>query len=149
MNTPDNLLEDGSELDLYQEIESLIKKNPWAWQSVCAVLGLTGGVIAPVLGAIVDIITWFTISKAISSRLNVLSIVFCALTLPLLTLGAFCLDSLDRKTPHLPQEAFRNDPTPILIIGRIAQQPVNHCLNRAGALTPQGQPASLAGYPTD
>ena len=89
------------ETDLYEEIESLIKKNPWAWQSVCAVAGLAGAVIAPLLGATFDIITWFAGSQAVNSSLHVLSIVSCALTFPLVVLGAFCLDLLEAKTARL------------------------------------------------
>lgn len=90
-----------TEIDLYQEIEALIKKNPRAWQAVVAVLGLAGGVIAPVLGATADVVTWFVHSRPINSYLHVASIILCALTLPLLMLGAFCLDSLKAKTANL------------------------------------------------
>ncbi|HVG32633.1 MAG TPA: hypothetical protein VM911_06115 [Pyrinomonadaceae bacterium] len=78
-------------------MESLIKKNPRAWQSVCAVLGLVGGVIAPILGATSDVLTWFVPSQTVNAYLHVSSIVLCALTLPLLVLGAYCLDLLEAK----------------------------------------------------
>jgi hypothetical protein len=98
-------LEDQPETDLYHEIESLIKKNPWAWQSIFAVVGLAGGVIAPILGAVSDVITWFVNSIQVNSYLHVLSIVFCTLTIPLLTLGAFCLDLLEAKVAKLSPPA--------------------------------------------
>lgn len=91
-------LKDEGETDFYEDVESLIKQNPWAWQSVCAVVGLAGGVIAPFLGAASDIISWFVISTTVNSYLHVLSIVFCALTIPLLALGACCLDMLEKQT---------------------------------------------------
>jgi hypothetical protein len=94
-----------AETDLYQEMEALIKKNPWAWQSVCAVLGLAGGIIAPILGAMADAITWFVHSQSVNSHLHVLSIVLCALLLPPIIFGAFCLDSLQSKTPNLSPPA--------------------------------------------
>ena len=93
------------EIDLYEEFETLIKQNPWAWQSVCAVAALAGAVLTPFLGAAFDITTWFAASQALNSRLHVLSIVSCALTLPLLMLGAFCLDSLEAKTARLSSPA--------------------------------------------
>ena len=92
-----------TEIDLYQEIEALIKKSPRTWQSVVAVLGLAGGVLTPVLGATADVITWFVHSRSVNSYLHVTSIVLCALTLPLLMLGAFCLDSLKAKSVNPPR----------------------------------------------
>lgn len=111
MNALDETLDGDGATDLYQEMEALIKENRWAWQSVCAVLGLAGGIIAPLIGATADVITWFTSSEAVITRLSVLSIVFCALTLPLLILGAFFLGLLSRKADHLPttSEALKND----------------------------------------
>ena len=103
-----------AETDLYQEIESLIKKNPWAWQSVCAVIGLAGSILAPILGAISDVTAWFFDSGAVNWDLKILSIVLCALTLPLLILGAFCLDLLEAMTADLssPIERLDNEYTP-------------------------------------
>lgn len=102
MNATYESLKDQSETDLYQKIESLVKKDPGAWQSICAVLGLAGGVSVPILGAISDVITWFVSSIRVISYLHVLSIVLCALTLPLLILGALCLDLLEAKITRLP-----------------------------------------------
>ena len=90
-----------TETDLYSKIEALIKKNPRAWQSVCAVLGLAGGVAAPVLGATVDVVSWFVHAQSVNFYLHAASIVLCALTLPLLILGALCLDSLEAKAARL------------------------------------------------
>ncbi|HEX2751800.1 MAG TPA: hypothetical protein VHP34_01575, partial [Alphaproteobacteria bacterium] len=117
-------LKDRPETDFYGEMESLIRKNPWAWQSVLAVLGLAGGVIAPFLGAASDVITWFAKSATVNSYLHVLSIVFCALTIPLIALGACCLDMLEAKTARLPPAAPlpRDESTPASLNGRNAQQ---------------------------
>ena len=95
MSTTYETLDVETETDLYEEMEALIKRNPWAWKSVCATLGLAGGVIAPALGAAADVIAWFVRSPSINSYLSAASIVLCALTLPLLILGALCLDSLE------------------------------------------------------
>ena len=117
-------------------MESLIKKNPWAWQSVCAVLGLAGGIIAPILGAMFDVMTWLVHSPAVISSLHVLSIVSCALTIPLLILGAFCLDRLEAKTARLSSfaEPLRNESTSTTAIRHVARQNGKHRLNRRGAL---------------
>jgi hypothetical protein len=113
MNTAYESLKAQSEIDIYQEIESLIMKNPWAWQSVCAVFGLVGGVIFPLLGAIADVMAWFVNSETVTSYLRVSSIVLCALTLPLLILGASCLDLLAAKTALLssPAESLSREST--------------------------------------
>jgi len=97
---------DKKDPDLYQKMEALLKKNPRAWQSVCAGLGLAGGLIAPALGATADVITWFVRSQSVNSYLHLTSIVLCSLTVPLLILGAHCLDSLESKgmTGHAPGE---------------------------------------------
>jgi len=114
MNATYESLEGRAEGDLYQVIESLVQKNPWSWQSVCAVLGLAGGVIAPFLGAASDVISWFVGSAAVNSYLHASSIVFCALTIPLLVLGAYSLDLLEAKTASLSpaHEPLRIKPTP-------------------------------------
>ena len=130
-------LKDRPETDFYQEMESLIKKNPWAWQSACAVLGLAGGVIAPFLGAASDVTTWFVHSATVNSYLHVFSIVFCALTIPLLILGACCLDMLEAKIARLSPAAPlpRDESTPASLTGHNAQQNAKRRLNRTGALT--------------
>lgn len=136
MNETYESLEKQVETDPYQEIESLVKKNPWAWQSVCAVVGLAGGVIAPMLGAMADVITWFVNSKSVNSYLHVLSIVLCALTLPLIILGAFCLDLLEAKSGHHspPVEPPGTQSVPATTVRHIAKQNANHRLNQIGAL---------------
>lgn len=101
MDRPFAWLKDRGETDFYQDVESLIRKNPWSWQSACAVPALVGGVIAPFLGGAFDVMTWFVSSTTINSYLHVLSIVFCALTIPLLILGACCLDMLEAKAARI------------------------------------------------
>lgn len=136
MNSTYESLTDREDIDLYQEIETLIKKNPWAWQSVCAVVGLVGGVIAPILGATSDVITWFGSSNAVNSSLHVLSIVLCALTLPLIILGAFCLDSLQRKTAQLspPSEPLHSELNPATATRHTAQQNTKHRLTQTSTI---------------
>ncbi|HEY0379935.1 MAG TPA: hypothetical protein VGC87_23675 [Pyrinomonadaceae bacterium] len=125
-----------AETDLYEEIEALIKKHPWAWQSVCAVLGLAGGVIAPILGATADVITRFVHLQSVNSYLHVASILLCALTLPLLILGAFCLDLLESKTTNLstPAEPPRDKATNETPARRVAQQNTSDRRHRTGTL---------------
>jgi hypothetical protein len=94
-------LQEDQGLDVYEEIHNLIRTNPWAWQSIGAMVGLVGGVLSPALGTLLIAITWFIKSEPTFSALNVLSIVSFVLTIPLLTFGAHCLDLLERKTTRL------------------------------------------------
>ena len=101
MGAIDKTYDGEAETDLYDEVEALVRKNPRAWQSVFAVLLLAGGVVAPLFGAATDVLTWFVHSQSAQLYLHVASIVLCALTLPLLILGALCLDLLEAKTTNL------------------------------------------------
>ncbi len=94
-------LQEDQEWDLYEDIHRLIEINPWAWQSIGAVSGLVGGVLSPVVGTLLIAVTWFIHSDQMVSSLNGLSIVSFALTIPLLTFGAHCLDLLERKAAQL------------------------------------------------
>lgn len=125
-----------TETDLYGEMEALIKKNPRAWQSVCAVLGLAGGVITPLLGAAADVLTWFVHSQSVNSYMHVASIVLCALALPLLIIGAFCLDLLESKTANLSTlaEQPRDKTTDATPARPVTQQNASHRLRRTGTL---------------
>lgn len=91
-------LQDDLEWDFCEEIQRLIEVNPWAWQSIGAVLGLVGGVLSPVIGTLFIAVAWFINSEPTLSTFNVLSIVSFVLTIPLLAFGAHCLDLLDRKS---------------------------------------------------
>lgn len=136
MNSTYEPLTDEADTDLYQEVETLIKENPQAWQSICAVLGLVGCVAAPILGATSDVITWFVHSPPVNSYLHILSIVLCGLTIPLVVLGAFSLDSLQKKTPPFSPlaEPPLSEAIPATAIRRSAEQNRNPCLNRTSAL---------------
>jgi hypothetical protein len=117
-------LKEREEIDFYAEIKSLVKQHPWAWQTVCGVTGLAGGVVAPVLGATSGVMTSFVNSRAAASYLNLLSIVFCALTMPLLILGAFCLNSLEAKTAPLstPSEPPHDEATSATTASHVTRQ---------------------------
>ncbi|PYS78636.1 MAG: hypothetical protein DMF67_12065 [Acidobacteria bacterium] len=84
--------------DPFERIEFLVKKNPRAWQSVGAVVGLAGGILAPALGSLLAVVRWFISVQRAGPYLSSLSIVLFALTIPLLALGAHCLDLLEAKT---------------------------------------------------
>ena len=102
-------LQDDLEWDLYEEMQRLIKINPWSWQSIGAVSGLVGSVLSPVLGTVLIAVTWFIHSDRIVSSLNVPIIICFALTIPLLAFGAHCLDLLERKTARRSLEEKQSE----------------------------------------
>jgi hypothetical protein len=68
------------------------------WMAGGAVLGLGGGIVAPLIGSILTAIAWFTgpIWHGISVERDGMLLLF--VTIPLLIFGAHCLDLLDRQT---------------------------------------------------
>ena len=100
--------------DPFERIESLVRRNPRTWQTVGAVSGLAGGVLAPVLGSLLTVVGWFVSLQRASSYLNRLSVVVFASTIPLLTLAAHCLDLLEAKTapPLLPSNRSLSESRP-------------------------------------
>ena len=87
---------------LYERIFLLIRKNRWAWQSIGAALGLAGGALSIILGALLWIIVRFLATGRMWTFLNAVEILSFVSTLPLLTLGAYCLDLLEKRLPVLP-----------------------------------------------
>jgi hypothetical protein len=105
MNKINTLREDALGEALYQRIYLLIRKNRWEWPSIGASFGLAGGMLLTILG----LLLWFTVEFLMpgpfSSFLNIIEIVFFTLTLPMLALGAHCLDLLEKRPPVLPTPA--------------------------------------------
>jgi hypothetical protein len=99
------LREDNSGDGIYRRIGLLIGRNRWAWQSIGAAFGLAGGMLSILLGALLWIIVRFLATGHFGSFLNVVEIVFFVLTMPLLALGAYCLDLLEKRPPLLPLPA--------------------------------------------
>jgi hypothetical protein len=92
--------EEESGIDFYEEIESLIKKNPWAWESTGGIVGLVGGVLSPVVGSLLIAVGWLIDSPEFS-LLHILSMGLFAVTIPLVVGGVLCLDLLERKTSEV------------------------------------------------
>jgi hypothetical protein len=66
--------------------------HDWTWRSGGAVCGLFLGIISPILGAILTAIAWFTGPEWHGLSLHRDGTVLFFLTIPLLILGAHCLD---------------------------------------------------------
>jgi hypothetical protein len=69
-------------------------------QIVGVVAGLAGGVGSGLLGAILIVAGWLTISKDVQHWLSTAGSVLLLLTIPLIILGAHCLDWLEKGKPQ-------------------------------------------------
>jgi hypothetical protein len=98
MNKIYALREDELRGGIYRRIRLLIGKNRGAWQAVAGAAGLFGGLLCIVLG----VLDWAVVgliapSGAVGSFLDAAGTVLFVVALPLLALGAHCLDLLERK----------------------------------------------------
>jgi hypothetical protein len=84
----------------YRRIYLLIKKNRRACAAIGAAFGLIGGTLSIVLGALLWAIVALLAPVSPRSLLNVLETVSFVMPLPLLALGAHCLDLLEKR-PHI------------------------------------------------
>ncbi|MET0649256.1 MAG: hypothetical protein ABW208_21820 [Pyrinomonadaceae bacterium] len=103
MNKSYVLTEDELRGEMYRRILLLMVKNRGSWQSVAAAFGLFGGLLAIVLG-VLDwaVVGLFAPAGSLGPFLDVAGTILLVLPLPLLALGAFCLDLLEKKPPPLP-----------------------------------------------
>ena len=69
----------------------------WTLTNSLAVIGLAGGFLAPIFGAIVSIISWFIDPVWHGVFLHQAATSLFFLAIPLLILGAHCLDLLDEE----------------------------------------------------
>lgn len=102
MNRIYTLPEDELRGEIYQRMLRLMWKNRGSWQSVAAAVGLCGGLLSIVLGVLVwAVVGLCAPAGAAGAFLDVAGAVLFALPLPLLALGACCLDRLEKKAPPL------------------------------------------------
>ena len=121
------LPEDDLRGEMYRRILLLMGKNWKSWQAVVAAVSLFGGLLAIVLG-VMDwaLVGLFAPSGALGSLLDTAGTVLLVLPLPLLALGAFCLDLLEKKSPTLPLPA---EPRPAVSVRRHHRRPRHPHLN--------------------
>jgi hypothetical protein len=70
----------------------------WTWRASGAVFGLSCGIISPLLGSVLTAIAWFTGPEWHGFFIQRDGTVLLFLTIPLLVLGAHCLDLMDNRT---------------------------------------------------
>ena len=77
-------------------LRAALNEHGWTWKSTGACVGLFGGVIAPLIGVCLTALAWF-IGDWHGFHIGRDGAVLLFLTIPLLILGAHCLDLLDNE----------------------------------------------------
>ena len=108
--------------DVYPQILILIKKNKGTPESFGAVIGLGGGILSALVAIIFFIIPWSLMVRNIHA-IQGLSFICLLLFLPLLMLGAHCLDLLEK----------RSAPLPVIYLQSISYNLAPNLRNRGGA----------------
>ena len=81
----------------------------WNWKNGAAAFGLAAGFIAPILGSIVTVISWFRDPVWHHVYLHQAGTTLFVLTLPLLIIGAHCLDLLDNDKKQAIEKGYKDD----------------------------------------
>lgn len=90
-----------------QRIEyRLAGSGPWDYRSLGAIAGLAGGLIAALFGSVLTAISWFADA---GTRVQTLGTVLLFLTIPLLVIGAQCLDMIEKKKDRAREARFHDD----------------------------------------
>lgn len=85
----------------YLPVYLLIKKNKWRWPSIGAAMTLGGGLLAPIIGAVLNLLASYARPGYERPILFKASTICYVLTVPLLMLGAHFLDLLEQKAIEL------------------------------------------------
>ena len=82
---------------IFQKQNSQAKGAGWTWQLAGAVFGFAGGSTTLIFGEVFTAVAWIVKPEGPGASLRRFGTALCLLTLPLLGLGAHCLDLLDKK----------------------------------------------------
>lgn len=80
-------------------------KTDWTWQICGGVVGLAGGLVAILCGAVFTALSWLSASPDNVSYLRTCGTVLFSLSIPLLIVGAHCLDLSDKRRTAPPRAA--------------------------------------------
>lgn len=67
------------------------RQQIWDWRTFGAIFGLSAGIISVTIGSLMTVVSWFQ-SPVGNSYAKIIGTVLLLLTIPLLILGAHCLD---------------------------------------------------------
>lgn len=96
MRTYDELKTDMAERPRVR-IENQATQRGWDWCRLGAIIGLSGGIITTVMGSVLTVITWFTATGVGNSYVRTMGTILLIMTIPLLILGAHCLDLAEKQ----------------------------------------------------
>src|SRR5262245_31334598 len=69
-------------------------------QAIGALVGLVGGVVAGLFGAVLTAASWFVINAGARHLFSITGTVLLYLTIPLMIFGAYCLDWMEKDMPR-------------------------------------------------
>ena len=81
-------------------------RRGWTWQAAGAMSGLCGGILAAAVGALLSAVAWVRGGETGWLSLHGVGSILLLSTIPLLILGAHCLDLLDRRAERSRQEEY-------------------------------------------
>jgi len=67
------------------------------WKIIGSLFGVFGGLMAPILGSVLTVVSWFADPSWHGLSLHIAGTTLFVLTFPLLVLGAHCLDLLEKE----------------------------------------------------
>jgi hypothetical protein len=77
--------------------------------SVAAIIGLFGGGAAAMFGSILTGASWFAVNDGLRRSLSMTGSILLFMTIPLIALGACCLDWLEKDGPQCGRKAVRSE----------------------------------------
>jgi hypothetical protein len=72
-------------------------KSSWTWHAAVAAAGFAGGFLSAAVGAALTVASWLVGSEGAGAGLQRVATVLFFLTIPLLILGAHCLDLAEER----------------------------------------------------
>lgn len=98
MNQEQESLRDLKETeDRLKELYLWTRRTGWTWRAVGAAAGLGGGILAAAVGALLSALAWAHGDQSAGLSQHGVGSILLLSTIPLLVIGAHCLDLLDRK----------------------------------------------------
>jgi hypothetical protein len=80
-----------------KELYQATRRGGWTWQAVGAVSGLAGGIITATIGALLSACAWMLGAETVGLSLHRAGSILLLSTIPMLVLGACCLDLLEKS----------------------------------------------------
>lgn len=109
MNRDDELLKEQKEdTARLKKLYFGARPGMWAWPTSGAVCGLFGGVIAAAFGTLLLTIAWATGDESSGLSLHGIGSILLLSTIPLLILGACCLDLVEKRGEKNQQSASKD-----------------------------------------